>query len=337
MRSISRRNFIGRATHAAALLAATKKVAGTFPGKVPATFDDDRAASEAGGQTPRTAAGGMYVSLNGSLTRQMPWTDFARLAGKLGYGGVDVNLGSAKTDGVDATRALLKELNLKPAVANLGLQFITPDDAAFQQGLKQLDENAKFAAAIGLHRMMAVLSPASPVPKDERRTFVKDRVTAIAQVLQRSNIRFGLEFLGPLYMRSNAKSPHPFIWTLTETAALAQECGPNIGVVLDAWHWHHSGGTTADILAAGKSRIVHIHVSDAKPQPPDEVRDNHRHMPGEGIIDLVGFFQALKKIGYEDGISPEPLGRIPENMTPEEGARLGLETTLAMMKKAGVV
>ncbi len=285
---------------------------------------------------PGFAADGMYVSLNGSLTRQMPWPDFARLAGKLGYGGVDVNFNAAKTDGVEATRALLKEANVKPAVCNLPLPFLTSDEAAFQNGLKLLDENAQFAAAIGLNRMMAVLSPASPAPKDERYKFVKDRVTAIAAVLERSKIRLGLEFLGPVYFRSNEKSPHTFIYTLPETAALAAECGPNIGVVLDAWHWHHSGGTTADILAAGKSRIVHVHVSDAKPAPPEEVRDNQRHMPGEGVIDLVGFFQALKKIGYVDGVSPEPLGRVPADMPAEEGARLGLETTLAVMKKAGV-
>jgi sugar phosphate isomerase/epimerase len=285
---------------------------------------------------PGAAAEGMYVSLNGSLTRQMPWPDFVRLAGKLGYGGVDVNFNAAKTDGVDATRALLKEANVKPAVANLPLPFATPDEGAFQEGLKLLHDNAQFAAAIGLNRMMAVLSPASPVPKDERRTFVKNRVTAIAEVLERSKIRLGLEFLGPVYFRSNAKSPHTFIYTLPETVALAEECGPNIGVVLDAWHWHHSGGSTAEIVAAGKSRIVHVHVSDAKPAPPEEVRDNQRHMPGEGVIDLVGFFQALKKIGYVDGVSPEPLGRVPAEMPPEEAARLALETTLAVMKKAGV-
>jgi len=285
---------------------------------------------------PAAAADGMYVSLNGSLTRQMPWPDFVRLAGKLGYGGVDVNLNAAKAEGVDATRALLKEMNLKPAVANLPVPFLSLDEAAFQDAFKLLPENAQFANAIGLNRMMAVLSPASPVPKDERRKFVKDRVMAIADVLQKSNIRLGLEFLGPVYMRSNAKSPHTFMYTLPETVALAAECGPNIGVVLDAWHWYHSGGSTAEILTAGKARIVHVHVSDAKTAPPEEVRDNQRHMPGEGVIDLVGFFQALKKMGYVDGVSPEPLGRVPAEMAPEDGARLGLETTLALMKKAGV-
>jgi sugar phosphate isomerase/epimerase len=82
--------------------------------------------------------------------------------------------------------------------------------------------------------------------------------------------------------------------------------------------------------------VVHVHVSDAKETPPADVRDNQRVMPGEGIVDLVGFFQALNKIGYADGDSPEPLGRIPTEMAPEEAARLGLEATVAVMKKAGV-
>ena len=82
---------------------------------------------------------------------------------------------------------------------------------------------------------------------------------------------------------------------------------------------------------------MHIHVSGATGTPPADVRDNQRLMPGEGIIDLVGFFQALKKIGYADGVSPEALGRIPAEMSPDDAARLWLETTLAVMRKAGVV
>jgi sugar phosphate isomerase/epimerase len=60
-------------------------------------------------------------------------------------------------------------------------------------------------------------------------------------------------------------------------------------------------------------------------------------MPGEGVIDLVTFFQTLQKIGYSDAVSPEPIGRVPKEMSAEEGARLGLETTLAAMKKAKVI
>ena len=223
-------------------------------------------------------------------------------------------------------KALFKEARVKPRVTNLPVQFAAADEAAYQSGLAQLEDNAKFAAEIGCTRMMAVLSPASNEPRDERRKFI------IAGSRRspgscRSPASGSGSSSWTLMFRTRAKEP--FIWTLPETVALAKEIGPNIGATLDAWHWHHSGGTVADILATDKSRIVHIHVSDAKPQPPEEVRDNQRHMPGEGVIDLVGFFQALKKIGYQDAVSPEPLGRVPEDMTPEDGARLGLETTLA--------
>ena len=108
-------------------------------------------------------------------------------------------------------------------------------------------------------------------------------------------------------------------------------------MILDAWHWHHSGGTVADIRAAKPERIVHVHVSDAKPMPPEEVQDNMRHLAGEGVIDLVGFFQALKAIGYQGGVAPETIGpRIPDGMPPEESARLALDATTAILKKAGV-
>ena len=310
MRSLlTRRSFIQRTAHASALIAFAR---------------------------PARIAGGMYVSLNGSLVNKpnqpLPWPDFVRLAGKLGYGGVDVNLGAARKDGIDATRALLAAAKVRPAIAGLPLQFAVPEETTFREALAGLEEQARFLAAIGCDRMMAVLPPGSPVPKEERHAFVKSRLAAVAEILARAEVKLGLEFLGPLHFRApSARTPHAYIWTLPETVALAKDIGPNVGVVLDIWHWHHSGGTAADIIAAGKPRILHLHLSDAKAQPPEEVRDNQRLLPGEGVIDSAAFFKALRTIGYEDGISPEPLGRIPAEMSPEEGARLALEATTRVM------
>jgi sugar phosphate isomerase/epimerase len=276
----------------------------------------------------------MFVSLNSSLTRRMEWLEFAQLAATTGYGGVDVDLGGARTQGGPATRMLLNSLKIAPGSIGLPVTFAA-DDPAYQSGLAKLEDAAAFAAIIGCPRMVTVLPPSSATPKAEFRALLKSRLTAIAKVLQASNVRLGLEFLGPLHFRT--RQPHEFIWRMPEALEFSAECGANVGLLLDAWHWHHAGASAADIVAAGKSRIVHIHVSDAKAQPPEDVRDNQRLMPGEGVIDLVAFFQALQKIGYTDAVSPEPLGRVPAEMTPEEGARLGLSTTLAVMKKAGVV
>jgi sugar phosphate isomerase/epimerase len=283
----------------------------------------------------------MFVSLPPwAVARNVPWPEQARLAARVGYKGIDWAFGPARTAGVEATKALLAELGIVATITNLPMQTpIGGDDAAFAAQLPKLAEDAAFSAAIGCRKMMVVLPPTGPVPKTEYRKIVRDRVAAVGEVLQKSNVRLGLEFLGVAQFRAgraDAPPPNPFIWTLPETVALAKDCGPNIGVILDVWHWHHSGGTARDITATEKSRIVHVHMSDAKPMAPDAVRDNMRVMPGEGSIDLVGFFQALKTIGYADGVSPEPLGRVPAEMSAEEAARLGLETTLAVMRKAGV-
>jgi sugar phosphate isomerase/epimerase len=320
---LTRREFVGRAACGGALLALGRS----------------------GLLAQGTPAGRMFVSLNGSLTRGVSGADKIRLAAKVGYGGVDWDLGPAKTAGLDATKALFSELGIKPTIVNLPMARPYPfagDDAGFKEALKPLDDDAAFVAGVGCPKMMVVLSATSSQPKDEQRKLVVDRISAVAEVLQKHNLRLGMEFLGPLYMhqpgpgRDGAPPRVPFIWTLPETVALAKDSGPNMGAILDVWHWHHSGGTVQDILDAGDSRIVHVHLSDAKATPPEDVRDNQRVMPGEGIIDLVAFLQALKKIGYAGGISPEPLGRVPPEMSPEEGARLGLETTMAVMKKAGV-
>lgn len=302
-----------------------------------------RRAAEAFAQAGQGGRSGrMFVSLNGSLTRGVNGLDRARLAAKLGYGGVDWDLNPAKSAGLEATKALFSELGIKPTIINLPMARPLPfagEDTAFKDALAPLADDAAFCGGIGCDKMMLVLPASTTQPKDEQRKLVRDRLAAISEVLQKSNVRLGLEFLGPLYFRTGpADGPPstPFIWNLPDTVALAKDSGPNVGAILDAWHWHHSGSTVSDIAAAGKSRIVHVHISDAKPSAPEDVRDNQRFMPGEGVIDLVGFLQALKKIGYTDGVSPEPLGRVPPEMAPEEAARLALESTLAVMKKADV-
>jgi sugar phosphate isomerase/epimerase len=290
------------------------------------------------------ATDGMFVSLNGALTagKNVGWPEFARLAARVGYGGVDWSLGPAQAEGLERTKALFAELKIKPTIVNLPMARPFPfggEERAFRDALGKLADDAAFSAAVGCRKMMVVLPPTGPSPKDEYRKVVRDRIAAVAEVLQKSTTRLGLEFLGVQQFRAGRAGdppPHPFIWTLPETVALAKDCGANIGVILDVWHWHHSGGSTADIAGTEKERVVHVHMSDARPMPPEAVRDNMRVMPGEGTIDLVGFFQALRRIGYADGVSPEPLGRVPAEMSAEDAAKLGLETTLAVMRKAGV-
>jgi sugar phosphate isomerase/epimerase len=276
----------------------------------------------------------VYLSLNSTLVAgRVPWPEFARLAARIGFPGVDVSTSGVIKEGLGATRALLDQLKLKPAVAGLPVEF-RKDEATFRRDLAKLDEAAQLVAAIGCPRMNTYIMSSSDRPKAEQRKIHKERLGAAADILARSHVRLGLEFLGPLHLRK--MFPYEFIWRMDEMLEFAKECGPTVGLELDSWHWHHAGATVKDIIAAGKNNIINVQVNDSPRLPPDQIRDDERLMPGEGVIDLAAFFGALKKIGYDEGVSPEVFGRGLKNIPPEEGARLGLETARAVMRKAGV-
>ena len=276
----------------------------------------------------------MYLSLNAvPIGPKLPWPEFARLASTTGFPGVDVMLEPALAAGIEATRNLLATLHLRPAYVNLPVDF-RKDDAAFRATLPNLEEAAPFVAAIGCPRMMTYILSSSDTPKDELRRVYKKRFSECANILARSHGRLGLEFLGPLHIRR--QFPHEFLWRMPDMLEFAKECGPNVGLTLDAWHWHHAGGTVADIERAGRDRIVVVHFDDAPNLPPDQIRDNQRLLPGEGVIDLTGFLRALDKIGYSDSLSVEVFGRGLKEMPPEASAKLCLESGRAAFKKAGI-
>jgi sugar phosphate isomerase/epimerase len=275
----------------------------------------------------------MYLSLNSVLlSGRVKWPEFPKFAARMGYPGTDVMLDAAMEEGAAATNKLLSDLRIRPAILDFPVNF-RKDDAAFRASLPKLEPAAAFAAAIGCPRMMTYIMPSSNTPKEELRRIYKERFTESAAILARHNVRLGLEFLGPLHLRK--MFPHEFIWHMNDMLAFAKECGPNVGLTLDSWHWHHAGATTEDIVAAGKRHIVHVHFNDSPNLPPDQIRDDQRLMPGEGVINLVGFLRALQTISYNDALSVEVFGRA-KSMTPEAAAKLGLSSALAVFRKAGV-
>ena len=275
----------------------------------------------------------MFLSLNSVLLQgRVPWPDFARLAAKTGFPGTDIMLGPAMKAGVSATNDLLAGLKIRPAVIDFPVEF-RKDDATFKTSLAQLEPAAQFAAAIHCPRMFTYIMSSSETPKDELRKIYKQRLTEGARILAGSNVRLGLEFLGPLELRKMYK--YEFIWRMNDMLEFARECGPNVGLQLDSWHWHHAGATPEDIIAAGRDRIVHVHFNDSPNLPPEKIHDNQRLLPGEGVINLTGFLQALHSIHYNDALSVEVFGRT-KDMTPEAAARAGLDSSLAVFHKAGV-
>lgn len=276
----------------------------------------------------------MILSLNPViLNGRAPWPEMADIAARAGFPGVEVPVVKALESTPQETVARLKQLKLRPGAIGLPTE-IRKDDATFQKDLALLDKAASFAAAIGCPRMATWIPSSADLPKPEQRKLMQSRIKAVCDVLARSHVRLGLEFLGPLHIRK--AKPHEFIWKMPEMLEFARECGSNCGLLLDSWHWHHAGATPADIVKAGKDAIVHVHLADAPNLPPEQIKDNERLLPGEGVVDWAGFFGALKKIGYRDALSPEVFGRGLKDMPVDEAAKLVRTTTSTLLAKHGI-
>ena len=83
---------------------------------------------------------------------------------------------------------------------------------------------------------------------------------------------------------------------------------PNVGLLLDSFHWHCAGETVADLEGLTDKQVVAVHVNDAPPVPRGAQVVGERALPGAtGVIDIAGFIGALERIGYDGPVTCEPM------------------------------
>ena len=150
---------------------------------------------------------------------------------------------------------------------------------------------------------LALIPPGVEGDADETRKTWMRRWSEIAKVLGDYGHRFGLEWVGPQHSR---EGKNIIVWRMTELLEMEAEIGaPNLGLLVDSYHWFNAKQTVADLEALRPEQVVHVHFNDAPDRSFEDQRDGERLTPGEGIIDLVGFLSALKKIGYQDYLGVE--------------------------------
>ena len=258
-----------------------------------------------------------------------------------GFGSVEFNpreiAERIERDGANTVREFFTAAGMRPAGFGLPLDW-RGDEAKWREGIDRLPRLAGAAAAIGATRCMTWVLPSSDeLPYAENRRFHVERFKPAARVLAEHGIHLGLEFLGPKTLRDARK--HPFIYMLRDMLDLGREIGPNVGLLLDSWHWYTSGGTVEEIRALRPEQVVYVHVNDAPVGiPVDQQVDNVRAMPGEtGVIDIAGFLRALDAIGYDGPITPEPFKKELREL-PSDDDRLAAASAALdeIFRQAGV-
>ncbi|MFO7167250.1 MAG: sugar phosphate isomerase/epimerase family protein [Chloroflexota bacterium] len=261
-----------------------------------------------------------------------------KLAAETGWEGIDLPAGEAlelarRTSPEEVAR-LFSEAGLRPGGWGLPVDWRKPYD---QEALDTLGEQAALAQRLGCTRVTTWLLPFSDeLPFRENFDFHVRQLGPIARVLAEHGCRLGLEFIGPRTMREGKR--YGFIYTLEGMLCLAAAIGPNVGLLLDCWHWYTSLGTPADIRAARAEDIVYVHVNDAPEGVPVEQQlDQVRRLPAStGVIDAAGFLGALREIGYDGPVTPEPFEKRLAEQPAERSAREASESMRNLWRAAGL-
>jgi sugar phosphate isomerase/epimerase len=268
-------------------------------------------------------------------------SDFAgtvALAQEHGWQGVDLPIVElarlAQERSTDDLAATLAQAGLRPGGWGLPIDWRKPYERDL---LATLGEQAALASRLGCTRVYTWVPPAS----DERAfqenwSFHIAQLQPIARVLEEHGCRLGLESIGPRTLREGRR--YGFIYTFEGMLGLAQALGPNVGLLVDSYHWYTALGTLGDIRALRAADVVYVHVNDAPAGvAPEAQLDNVRRLPSTtGVIDLAGFLQTLREIGYDGPATPEPFEPRLATLPPDAASREAHDTMLEMWRVAGL-
>ena len=111
----------------------------------------------------------------------------------------------------------------------------------------------------------------------------------------------------------------------------------NGGLLVDSWHYFHSGADAATLRAVTPGQIIAIQFDDAPRMAAgaDMLHDTlHRCAPGEGVFDLVGFIRLLDELGVQAPISVEIISPEQQQLPIAQAARVAHDTSAAVIGRA---
>jgi 2-keto-myo-inositol isomerase len=185
--------------------------------------------------------------------------------------------------------------------AHPGLFFSTGETLRrFQDELRRRLEQCQ---ALGAPHL--VITPGTPGED------LPERLDAAALALAAANLRAAAALAAPFGVRLGIEflKGARMVNNLYTALALAGDVAhPNVGVVLDTFHFYAGPSKLEDLDALGSdpARLSFVHVNDVPFDAPREGwTDAARVLPGEGAFPLGTIFQRLAAAGYDGPVSLE--------------------------------
>lgn len=264
----------------------------------------------------------MRSSLNPATLRQSSsLEEVIAAASAAGFAGIELRTAA----GLDFVAAHgLAALHQRLADAGLGVAGFgypaplrgSADD--FERSLAGAPAACALAAALGARGGSAVLPYRAGDGEAVDRAETIARIGRLATLAAEHGLGIYLEFIGLHF-------PDGLPWgrTLGDALALATAVGqPNVGVLIDSYHWHLGGSRAEDLARIPPGMPLLVHINDAPPGDVATLTDAMRVLPGEGVIDLPAWLRAIRAAtGYDGYVSLELFNDDLRALEPTVAAR----------------
>lgn len=211
-----------------------------------------------------------------------------------------------KLSGLPKARRMYDSARLKFTAFRLPVEWHEDSDR-LKADLAALPGYLQLAKDLGCERAITTIEPAGDMrPFHENFEYHRRRLTELADLLRPYGISLGVEFYAPTNLRQGRA--YQFIQSADQVLMLFKMLSaPNLGLVLDTWHWYLGGGTIEQIRAFD-GKIVAVYLADCNPNvTAANVPENARRLPGKtGVIDCAAYLTALAEKGYDGPVTPAP-------------------------------
>lgn len=226
------------------------------------------------------------------------WRDGIRMAGELGYDGVELAVRDPlEIDSKTAMRVLhdarleVSALGTGQAYLKDGLSLTHDDKGMRTRAIERLEAHIRLAGQLGTKVIVGLL----------RGRIVRDRSTTDARL--EDALRRPLELADlmnvPILLEAINRYETDYLPRIEDVLEVVERLGsPVLGVLADTFHMNIEETSLAAALRRAGSRLRHVHVADS-----------NRLAPGWGHVDFSIVVQTLQEMDYDGFLSAEILPR----------------------------
>jgi len=275
----------------------------------------------------------MELGLNGATTLKADLATDIAVAGKAGFDFIEIwaakLLGYLDRGGLPALRRDLRRAGVTPATLNSVERITFNDPSGHVRMLEEFQRLCRVAEAIGCETVLVVPSPRPNGVTDSAIERESVRVLReLSRLAKPHGVRLAYEFLGFADCTVNS---------LAQCARIVEKVArPNVGLVLDTFHFFAGGSTLASIRRVDPRCIFMVHINDVERAPRRKMHDALRLYPGKGILPLKAILRELKAIGYAGKVSVEIFRPQYWARAPLRVAREARAASLDLLRNAGL-